>query len=60
MVRACDRNSVDFCMNTSSVIKKMEPWYEVVVSKTLLLFHGVILVTLIFVTILEILGGNNG
>ncbi|MBI3352222.1 MAG: hypothetical protein HY036_06555 [Nitrospirae bacterium] len=48
-VRALDLSSIDYSMNTANVSGSTESWLEVVFSKTLLAFHGTVLVTIIIV-----------
>ena len=45
-VRATSENEIDFSMNTAPVDTEVASWLRVVVSRTLLLFHGVILLTI--------------
>lgn len=49
-VRSLDEKDVDFSMNTLIVKEKVASWLAVTFSKTLIVFHGVILVTIILVT----------
>lgn len=48
-VRNTDDSKIDFSMDTSSLIKQVSTWSEVVFSKTLSIFHGVIVLTILFV-----------
>ena len=48
-VRSLDEKDVDFSMNTSIVKEKVASWSAVTLSKTLVVFHGVILATIILV-----------
>ncbi len=48
-VRKLSENGIDYSMNTSIVEAKVAPWAAVTISKTLLVFHGVILVSIILV-----------
>lgn len=48
-VRSLDENNIDFSMNTSIVKEKVAPWSAVTLSKTLIVFHGVVLSTIILV-----------
>jgi hypothetical protein len=48
-VRKLDEKDIDFSMNTSIVEPKVAPWAIVTLSKTLLVFHGVIFVSIILV-----------
>lgn len=54
-VRGLDEAEVDFSMDTSSVSNEVASWCEVVFSKTLRIFHGVIVVTICLVTFISIL-----
>lgn len=42
-------------MNTSKVEKDIKPWTDVVLSKTLLMFHGTILISIIIIMVIMIL-----
>lgn len=53
-VRGLDEAEVDFSMDTSVVANEVASWYEVVFSKTLRIFHGVIVVTICLVTFISI------
>ncbi len=59
-VRILDDEKIDFSMNTSNVTDKVGSWLCVVFSKTLVAFHGVILVSIIFVTFISILIHKGG
>lgn len=48
-VRNTDDSKIDFSMDTSSVTKQVSAWSEVVFSKTLSIFHGVIVLTILLV-----------
>ena len=54
-VRKLQEEEVDFSMNTSIVEKQVSPWANVVISKTLLLFHGTIFTSILVVMIIMIL-----
>ena len=54
-VRGLNEAEVDFSMDTSSVANEVASWCEVVFSKTLRIFHGVIVVTICLVTFISIL-----
>ena len=54
-VRGLDEAAVDFSMDTSSVANEVASWCEVVFSKTLRIFHGVIIVTICLVMFISIL-----
>lgn len=53
-VRKLPEEKIDFSMNTQSVHDLVACWVEVTMSKTLLAFHGVILVSIIIVTVISI------
>ena len=59
-VRNLDDNKVDFSMDTAIVKGKAVTWVKAVFSKTLLIFHGVILVAITIVIIIGTVakGGN--
>lgn len=59
-VRELQDNEIDFSMNTSVVKDQVAPWAEVTISKTLLAFHGVILVSIIIVTCISICLNQGG
>ena len=54
-VRILKEEDIDFSMNTSIVEKQVSPWASVVISKTLLLFHGTIFASILVVIIIMIL-----
>jgi len=49
-VRVMAEEEIDFSMNTQLVKGHVAPWVEVTISKTLLAFHGVLIVSIILVT----------
>ena len=53
-VRELSEEDIDFSMNTQSVQDQVASWTEVTMSKTLLAFHGVILISIIMVTLISI------
>jgi hypothetical protein len=53
-VRRMNEDDIDFSMDTSSVRKDVDPWVCVTFSKTLSIFHGVIVATIILVTLIVI------
>lgn len=53
-VRILSDEEIDFSMNTSKVSDNVDSWLSVVFSKTLIAFHGVILVSIILVTLISI------
>lgn len=48
-VRYLDDDRIDFAMDTSSVAGKVDSWFDVTRSRTLIAFHGVILVSIVIV-----------
>ncbi len=54
-VRALDPSSIDFSMNTSPFTSEVDSWSAVCFSKTLLVFHGTIIGSIIVVMFVEIL-----
>jgi len=61
-IRKLENNSIDFIMNTSICKANGNvTWFHSVFSKTLLLFHGSLIMTIIVVTLaLLIAGGKSG
>lgn len=53
-VRGLSEEEIDFSMNTSKVKARIKSWASVTLSKTLIAFHGVILASIILVTIISI------
>ncbi len=51
-VRVLDDVDVDFSMNLSPVLSEVDSWRSVMISKTLAIFHGAIIVTIILVTVI--------
>ena len=49
-VRIASDTDIDFSMNTSSVTNEVSSWIGTMFSKTLLIFHGAIIATIIIVT----------
>lgn len=54
-VRNLNEENIDFSMNTSIVKDKVDSWIKVSRSKTLRIFHGVVLFSIIVVMLLLIL-----
>lgn len=52
-VRVLDEQAIDFSMDTSVVVKEVEPWRDVVLSKTLAIFHGGIILTIVIVMVIS-------
>lgn len=48
-VRCLDEASIDYSMSIAPFLKDVTPWGGVVFSKTLLIFHGAIIATILFV-----------
>ena len=59
-VRKLPEDQINFSMNTNPVKNEVDPWINVTLSKTLLAFHGVILVSIIFVTFITIYLNQKG
>jgi hypothetical protein len=59
-VRETTDNEIDFSMNTEFVRNEVAPWQKVTLSKTLLAFHGVILVSIILVTLISLYLNQGG
>ena len=53
-VRVLSEEDIDFSMNTKTVKNQVDPWSAVTLSKTLLAFHGVLIVSVLLVTIVSI------
>lgn len=53
-VRRVNDEEVDFSMDISVVKDKVKPWSEVILSMTLLLFHGTVLVSIVVVMSMSI------
>lgn len=53
-VRGQKEEEVDFSMNTSVIERQIKPWANVVLSKTLLMFHGTIFISILIVMIIMI------
>lgn len=50
-VRCLDEQSIDYSMNIAPFLKDVTSWVGVMFSKTLLIFHGVIIATILFVMV---------
>lgn len=63
-VRNLPDGEIDFSMDTSKVKHEVDSWASVTLSKTLIAFHGVILVSIIVVTAISLYlhygGDSNG
>ena len=53
-VRKLDESATDFSMDTKTVAAKAGGWWSATWSKTLILFHGVLIVAIVVVMILTI------
>lgn len=53
-VRKMSESEIDFSMDTSSVVKEVDLWCRVTISKTLCIFHGVIIGTISIVMLIVI------
>jgi hypothetical protein len=51
-VRKLKEEDIDFSMDTSTVGSRVKPWSNVILSKTLLIFHGTVLGSIIIVMLL--------
>ena len=51
-VRALDEQAIDFSMDTSPYVAETTSWAGVCWSKTLVIFHGAVLATVVVVTLL--------
>jgi len=51
-VRGLKEDEIDFSMDTMAVRDKVKSWSDVVFSKTLLLFHGTVLVSILIVMLI--------
>lgn len=52
-VRTLKEGNIDFSMNISKVKKKGDTWFSATFSKTLIAFHGSILVSIIIITVIS-------
>ena len=53
-VRGLSENEVDFSMDTSVVRGQVDPWRDVVFSKTLVIFHGTLMASIVMVTLITL------
>ena len=53
-VRGLSEEDIDFSMNHSRFKDDVDPWSAVTVSTTLVAFHGIIVITIVFVTIVSV------
>jgi len=54
-VRKLEESQIDFAMSTKVVQDQVSPWADVVTSKTLLIFHGTLLIAIIIVMLIAII-----
>lgn len=54
-VRALKEDDIDFSMNTSIVSDRVAPWRDVILSKSLLIFHGTLIGSIIIVMLITLL-----
>jgi hypothetical protein len=62
-VRKVEENNIDFDMNTTTFKgKNGATWVESIISKTMIMFHGILILTVIIVMFVCIIskGGQNG
>jgi len=55
-VRGMDDSDIDFSMDTTPVAGQVDPWHSVIFSKTILAFHGTIVLTILIVMFIVIIG----
>lgn len=53
-VRERSDETIDFSMDTSGITNEVEPWTSVMFSRTLFAFHGVIILSIILVTLISL------
>jgi len=51
-VRGLDEEAIDFSMDTSTMRKRMDSWFKVTFSLTLMIFHGTVIGAILLVTII--------
>lgn len=54
-VRTLDEDDIDFSMNISIVRDRVAPWRDVILSKSLLIFHGTLIGSIIIVMLITLL-----
>jgi len=59
-VRALREDQIDFSMDTTAVKSDVKAWPEVLFSLTLLLFHGTVLFSIVFVLVIAMLTVKGG
>ncbi len=50
-VRKKDDNEIDYSMNVSVVMDKVNSWFSVMFSRTILIFHGIIILSIVIVSV---------
>lgn len=53
-VRSLGEDAIDFSMDTSLVRENVEPWRDVILSKTLVIFHGTLLGSIFIVMLITL------
>jgi len=48
-VRNMKASDIDFSMDTTSMASQVDPWSEVIFSKTISIFHGAVIITILLV-----------
>jgi len=51
LVRVKDGDNIDFSMDTELIEKHISFWFDAVLSKNIIMFHGVVLLVIIMVTV---------
>ncbi len=59
-VRRLDQKEIDYSMDISIVKEKVKSWFEIVLSKTLIIFHGTIVVAIFLVMLIVIQKKSGG
>lgn len=57
-VRQKENDKIDFSMDTKDVLSDVSGWIDAVFSKTLIIFHGILLLALIVVMLIQIFEGH--
>jgi hypothetical protein len=60
LVRQLKEDEIDFSMDTSIVRRNVEQWRDVIFSKTLLIFHGTLIFSILIVMLVVILVSKGG
>lgn len=53
-VREKSSSEIDFSMDTSPMVEEVDPWLKVIFSKTLNIFHGIIVGTILIVMLIAV------